>query len=154
MERNREQTSYLGTKTAAAGKTDASGNFSLTFNADTEDNTYELVSYALKYFQKMDGDDVRFTKNGRKDQDIKLKPEGYVTFLIRGNRGGSSLSINRVWGTFYKGADTARTTSVYPNQLNYFTYWVDFIDTSQNYKHMIETPAPGPHDTVTFLIEF
>ncbi len=52
---------------------------SLTFNANAEDNNYELLASAWYYFEmKQGGDKISFTKNGKKTQNVNLMPHGYL----------------------------------------------------------------------------
>ncbi len=157
VERRRELSSNLGGKTLVSLRTDAEGNFTLTFNANADDNNYELVASAWYYFEMTQGGDrITFTKNGKKNQNVQLLPESYVTLLIKGNKGGKSVYINGDGGggRYYSGVDTNSTLVNSPKTDVSFTYWVDFLDTSKNYKKTIILPPPPPHDTIYHLIEF
>ena len=159
IERGRDATSHLGGKTVAFDKSDADGNFTLTFSASSEDNNYELTANALTYFDKSGGGDlITFTKNGSKTQNITLTPHGYLTFYIKGIKGGNEIRLSAGEGgggvSFYQGVDTFRTYYTSPIKESRSAYWVFFQDTSKNYNELVVLPPPPPHDTTYYLIEF
>ncbi len=146
---------YAG-KTVVSLRTDAEGNFSLTFNANAEDNHYEIVATAAKYFEMTQGgDNISFTKNGKKTQNVSLMPHGYLSLNIKGNKGGNKISLNAGGGPYYSGVDTFVVIKWEPNIKISFGYWVSyFTDSSLNYNSVFNSPPPPPHDTVYHLIEF
>jgi len=146
IERGRDATSNLGGKTIAFDKSDANGNFTLTFHANSKNNTYDLSASALSYFERTDGGDaISFTKNGSKEQNPKLMPEGYLTLFVRGNKGGVKKYLYQLGGgiSFYQGVDTVRYYNKRPDQIISFPYWVFFQDTSLNYQKNVELPPPS-----------
>ncbi len=155
VERRRELSSNLGGKTLVSLRTDAEGNFSLTFNANAEENNYELVASATKYFEMTEGGDrITFTKNGKKTQNVSLLPHGYVTLQIKGNKGGKEIFISGGGGYYYSGSDTFYTRHVTPLYEWEFPYLIYYSDTSKNIKSSFKTVPPPPHDTIYHLIEF
>ncbi len=150
---------YTG-KTVVSLRTDAEGNFSLTFNANTEDNNYELLASAWYYFEmKQGGDKISFTKNGKRTQNVTLLPVGFVTFHIKGNKGGNEIASSFGGGgglSFFIGIDTTITTYKSPFNDVKFKYHVYYntADSINNYERMVHLPPPPPHDTVYHLIEF
>ena len=159
IERGRDATSNLGGKTVAFDKSDAEGNFTLTFYVNSKNNTYDLSASALSYFERTDGGDaISFTKNESKTQNAYLMPHGYLTFLIKGNKGGNEIRLSAGEGgggiSFYQEVDTFRTYYTRPTKESRSAYWVFYDDTSRNYNELVILPPPPPHDTTYYLIEF
>ncbi|MHB1278307.1 MAG: peptidase associated/transthyretin-like domain-containing protein [Bacteroidia bacterium] len=158
IEQDRDATSHLGGKTVAFDKSDADGNFTLTFSANSEKNNYELTANALTYFERSGGGDiVTFTKNGSKTQNIYLLPQCYLKVFIKGNKGGYEIasSFGGNGGlSFYQGVDTSVSVNAYPNKEISFNYFVYYPDTAKNYKETVVLPPTAPHDTAYCLIEF
>ena len=159
IERKREWFSSIAGKTVAYDKADADGNYSFTFPVNSKENNYYLTAQALTYFERTDGGDaIRFTKNGSKKQDINLIPHSFLSFWIKGNKGGKEIRLSAGSGgggiSFYQGVDTVRTYLTSPLINSQSAYWVFYNDTSLNYNKSFHLPPPPPHDTTYYLIEF
>ncbi len=157
IERNRDATSHLGGKTVAFDKSDAEGNFTLKFSANSEKNNYELTANALAYFEISGGGDlITFTKNGSRAQNIVLSPKGYLNYIIKGNQGENNivyLNYENGGGPFYKNTDTILSTYKTPLQnvrVGYNVYDVNMVLVDK----IIDTVFIDLGDTTYYLIEF
>ncbi len=154
--RSRDATSHFGGKTVAFDKSDDDGNFTLKFSANSEDNNYELTANALTYFTKTSGDDVRFTKNGSRTQNVLLMPYGYLTLHIKGNKGGDKLSVSAGGGgsNYNQGVDTIKTYNKTPGQEAYLVYGAFNQKDELLFKTDTSLLIVFPPDSTHFLIEF
>lgn len=131
---------------------DANGNYSFSFQANAEDCYYRMYAKADDYMDHMYGDEITFTRNGKKTQNISLVPYAYYTLRVVGNSGGHKVNFS--YETFYGGVDTTILMSRYPLSESPLTYWVYFIDTALNYKKTITIHPAISTDTPFYKIEF
>ncbi len=132
------------------------GEFVISFPAKEEGFSYEISAREdAKYFEDNNPPWVEFTKTGKGRQDITLMPYGYLTFIIKGNKGGWRLGVSELHSfDMYSGIDTTRTAHTYPNRKKRFAY--EIRDENMNIiQKIIDTIfIPLPPDTAFYLIEF
>ena len=140
----------------AFDKSDAEGNFTLTFYADSKQNNYELLASAPTYFEMTSGNKIAFTKNGSKNQNLSIIPWGYLVLHIKGNSGSYKLSINAGGGgaNYFKGADTIVTYYKAPGKETFFVYGSFNEKDELLFKQDTTVLIPLPPDSIHYLIEF
>ncbi|MCO5253833.1 MAG: carboxypeptidase-like regulatory domain-containing protein [Bacteroidetes bacterium] len=144
---SREDFLGWGAKTVASGTADSTGYFKYHFHANENDNLYELVARKDDhYFEKSNFPDISFNKNGKTTQNVTLMPHGYLTLVIKGNKGGWTIGGIGQY-RFYRGVDTSVTLYETPNQNSAVNYVVrneqdSIIYTSLN---TILIPLPPRH---------
>jgi len=159
IERERGWMTALGGKMVGAQKANEKGEFVISFPVNESGYSYEIVATEYnKYFENNSPPRVSFTQTGKGRQDITLMPKGYLTFIIKGNKGGEIMSIS--YSQFRKGADTSVTFFREPNKNAKYYYSVydgkgtSTIYGNQMYKDTINITPPPPPDTAFYLIEF
>jgi hypothetical protein len=154
LERSRDNFSSWGAKTVVSGLADENGWFSFRFPVNEKDNHYELVAKEPhKYFEKSSYPLVSIYSNGKTTMDVKLMPKGYLTFIIKGNKGGVKLNING-GGTFKMNTDTTSTVYKTPLKNSKISYFVYNINNELLYQKSDSIFIPLPPDTAYYLIEF
>jgi len=156
IERERGLMVAWGGKLVGYQRANEKGEYNISFPANESEFSYELVATELnKYFENNSPPRVSFTQSGKGRQDITLMPIGYLTFNIKGNKGGHSLGGGGgSLGVHYKGCDTSVTIHITPNKTHPYTYSVRDINLEIIEKKTIEIFIPLPPDTAFYLIEF
>lgn len=155
LEYDRDDFSGWGAKTAVSVLADDKGAFSFRFNADEAKYYYELVAQEpYKYFDILDYPRIEFNSKGKSTMDILLNPKGYLTYIIKGNKGGWKLHINGTYTDCMYGDDTLITVLKRPISKRSFTYWVYDINDEVILKKSDTVFIPPPPDTAFYLIEF
>lgn len=132
------------------------GEFVISFPAKEEGFSYEIVATENnKYFEDNTPPWVEFTKTGKGRQDITLMPYGYLTFIIKGNKGGYRLKINGISNHYFSNSDTLQTVKKTP-KLNTGIYYFVYDVNNELLYNKIDTVLipPPPPDTAYHLIEF
>jgi len=154
IEREKGWMTALGGKMVGAQKANVKGEFVISFPANESGYSYEIVATEYnKYFENNSPPRVSFTKTGKGRQDITLLPKGYLTFIIKGNKGGQRMRINFV-GNFLKESDSTKTIFEYPKTNAKISYFVYGINNELLYQKSDEVLIPLPPDTAFHLIEF
>lgn len=84
-----------------------------------------------------------------------LMPKGYLTFIIKGNKGGWLVGGGGgSLGVHYQGVDTSKTIYLTPNKTHSYTYEIRDISLNILETKRIEVFIPLPPDTALYLIEF
>ena len=159
LAKRRSDFSGWGAKTGVSGYADGNGWFSLRFDVREEDYHYELVAKEQhRYFDNSNYGLISIYKKGKTTMDVTLMPYGYLTFDIRGNKGGEYISIG--YYRFRNGIDTTVTFHKEPNKKTKIHYSVyDGVGSSTIFGDLIHrdsivTTTPLPPDTAYYLIEF
>jgi len=154
IERERGWMTALGGKLVGAQKANEKGEFVISFPANESGYSYEIVATENnKYFENNSPPRVSFTKTGKGRQDITLMPKGYLTCIIKGNKGGWRIGGWGV-GEHYKGIDTTNTSYWTPKQKARIVYSVRDQNLNELYRIDTSIFIPLPPDTAFYLIEF
>jgi len=154
IEREKGWMTALGGKIVGAQKANEKGEFVISFPANESGYSYEIVATEYnKYFENNSPSRVSFTKTGKGRQDITLMPKGYLTFIIKGNKGGWTIGGIGQY-RFYQGVDTSVTLYKTPNQNSAVNYVIRNKNDSIIYTYSNTILVPLPPDTAFYLIEF
>ncbi|TNE81075.1 MAG: carboxypeptidase regulatory-like domain-containing protein [Bacteroidetes bacterium] len=133
-------------------KADANGIYSFSFQANAEDNYYQLYARSDNYEDMQGGEEITFTRNKKKTQNITLVPFAYFKLHVVGNSGGQNIAFR--FTKFNEGVDTTMLFYRNPLSESSLTYSVHFRDTAFNYKKSLVIHPALSTDTPYYKIEF